>query len=197
MAKINQTITQFPTAPDSATDSAPVFNTKANAFVGHQAGVYVGEVNTWATEANALRDEVNGIVATIPVGTISDNTTALDSVWSSQKLVDDNFGIENGETANGKWVKYPDGTLIQYGVVNMPTYNSGGFLMNLPITFKDTAYSITVTNNGITTSGAVVVIGEAKVESATLIKLKFVTTNSAGVGGGVYKFFYQTIGRWR
>ena len=86
MAKINQTITQFPTAPNSATDSAPVFNTKANAFVGHQAGVYVGEVNTWATEANALRDDVNNIVATIPVGTINDSVTDADKVWSSTKV---------------------------------------------------------------------------------------------------------------
>ena len=86
MAKINQTITQFPTAPNSATDSAPVFNTKANAFVGHQSGVYVGEVNTWATEANALRDEVNGIVATIPVGSINDYLIGTDKVWSSTKV---------------------------------------------------------------------------------------------------------------
>jgi len=86
MAKITQTITIFPPAPDSSTDSASVFNTKANNFVAHQSSTYVGEVNTWATEANLLRDEINGIVATIPNGTINDAITTATDTWSSQKI---------------------------------------------------------------------------------------------------------------
>jgi len=57
--KITTTITQFPTAPDSKTDSEAEFNAKADAFVAHQAGAYTPEVNAWATEANALVVGVN------------------------------------------------------------------------------------------------------------------------------------------
>jgi len=59
VAKINKVLTQFPPAPDSATDNQADFNTKADAFVRHQADSYVGDVNTWATEANALSIYVN------------------------------------------------------------------------------------------------------------------------------------------
>ena len=56
---IIQNITQFPPAPDSGTDSPQEFNYKANNFVAHQSGTYVGEVNQWATEANGLSSELN------------------------------------------------------------------------------------------------------------------------------------------
>jgi len=83
---ITQTITNFPAAPDSATDTPSVFNTKANAFVGHQSGVYVGEVNTWATQANAVRDDINSIVATLPAGVIDDTTPSSTNTYSSTKI---------------------------------------------------------------------------------------------------------------
>jgi len=85
MAHINQNISNFPTPPDSSTDTPQQFNAKANAFVAHQANVYTGEVNTWATEANALRDDINSIVGTIPTGTIDDTAPSLTKVFSSQK----------------------------------------------------------------------------------------------------------------
>ena len=56
---ITTVIQNFPPAPDSSTDTEAAFNAKADAFVGHQAGTYVAEVNAWATEANALVTGVN------------------------------------------------------------------------------------------------------------------------------------------
>ena len=98
---ITQTITNFPAAPDSATDTPSVFNTKANAFVGHQSGVYVGEVNTWAAECNAVRDDINNIVATLPAGVIDDTTPSLTNTYSSNKIEDD---IKAPIASNSKWV---------------------------------------------------------------------------------------------
>ena len=69
---ITQTISNFPPAPDSGTDTPTEFNAKADAFVNHQSDVYVGEVNTWASEVNTTQNEINNIVATIPDGTIDD-----------------------------------------------------------------------------------------------------------------------------
>jgi len=112
MAKITQTITQFPPAPNSATDSAQTFNSKANAFVGHQSGTYVGEVNAWATQANAVRNEINGIASNIPAGSINDATKTGTSTWSSNKINALTF-IDSG---NG-YVKYPDGTMMQWGII--------------------------------------------------------------------------------
>lgn len=95
---INQTISQFPAAPDSATDTPQEFNVKANAFVNHQSATYVGEVNQWATEANAVQADINtkkteieNIVATIPDGQINDNTPSTVNTYSSQKI-ENTFG---------------------------------------------------------------------------------------------------------
>ena len=46
MAKIIQKITNFPTPPNSSSDTPTEFNTKADAFVNHQGGVFAPEVNT-------------------------------------------------------------------------------------------------------------------------------------------------------
>lgn len=56
---IQQVISNFPPAPNSATDTPIDFNAKADAFVNHQSGVYTPEVNTWADQANTTASEVN------------------------------------------------------------------------------------------------------------------------------------------
>jgi len=96
MADITTIITTFPPAPDSGSDTPTEFNSKADAFVNHQSGVYVGEVNQWATEANSLKADMNtiktdidGIVASIPDGTINDAVITTTSVWSSKKVSDE------------------------------------------------------------------------------------------------------------
>ena len=53
ITNITQVISTFPPAPDSQTDTPTEFNAKADAFVGHQSGTYVPEVNTWKDQANA------------------------------------------------------------------------------------------------------------------------------------------------
>jgi len=90
---ITKIIRPLPDAPDSVNDSAPAFNTKANAYVSAQKNQFQPDVNAWATEANALegdmtalKDLCEGAVATIPAGTINDAGTALDMVWSSSKV---------------------------------------------------------------------------------------------------------------
>ncbi len=112
--EIVQVISPFPPAPNSATDSAPTFNVKANDFVKHQADVYTGEVNQWATEANALKTEINSIVATIPNGQIDDATPSATNTYSSNKIEAD-YKIINGTASGCEFVKYPDGTMIASG----------------------------------------------------------------------------------
>ena len=93
---ITQTITNFPTAPDSSSDTPTEFNTKADAFVNHQSANYVGEVNNWASQANALgndmdtiKTEIDNIVASIPAGTIDDTKATPTNVYSAKKSSDD------------------------------------------------------------------------------------------------------------
>ncbi len=110
---IVQQITQFPPAPNSTTDTPQQFNTKANTFVGHQSGTYVPEVNQWAVEANQLATDIAAITAGLPAGTINDTTIGADKVYSNQKT-EAEYKIISGDTSGKHYVKYPDGTLIQW-----------------------------------------------------------------------------------
>jgi len=154
MANITQKINYFPTPPNSS-QSPQDFNAKANAFVYHQAHDYVDEVNKWAGQANLLKDEINGIVAVIPTGTINDTVTATDKVWSSTKsnafyvpkssAVFSNMPkigaddiVSSGSNGNGRWIKYADGTLIQDNPLKSGQANGSRYqTITYPVAFKD------------------------------------------------------------
>ena len=111
MADITQTISTFPPAPDSATDTPTEFNSKSDAFVNHQASVYVGEVNQWTTEANGLKSDMNQvkaeidtIVATIPDGAIDDTNISSTNVFSNQKVEADFLKTADADTTYMKEV---------------------------------------------------------------------------------------------
>lgn len=74
---IQQVISNFPPAPNSATDTPIDFNAKADAFVNHQSGVYTPEVNTWADQANTTANEVNND-ATSAEASATEATTQAD-----------------------------------------------------------------------------------------------------------------------
>lgn len=74
---VTQTISNFPDAPNSSTDTPQEFNTKADAFVNHQSGIYTPEVNTWADQVNTTATEVN-TDATTATDMASEATTQAD-----------------------------------------------------------------------------------------------------------------------
>lgn len=63
-----------------------------------------------------------------------------------------NKEIQSGSNSNGKYIKFPDGTLIQYGNVSITpstarlqgglSYYSGEMNVSLPQNFIDTNYSL-------------------------------------------------------
>ena len=107
------TIPALTEAPNPLTDTPEQFDTKAYPYTvsQNQANeamiLRVGELNTFATQANSLADEVNdakdatiiakneaelardeavGAVATLPDGIINDNTVSATDTWSSPKI---------------------------------------------------------------------------------------------------------------
>ena len=57
--QITQTLTTFPPPPSSGGDSPAQFNAKCDAFVDHQATLYLPEITVWTTEVNTLIDAMN------------------------------------------------------------------------------------------------------------------------------------------
>lgn len=78
---------------------------------------------------------------TIADALIDDSKTDNQSTWSSQKINSDVKSIEGAD-----YVKMPNGTLIQWGIINHIFFNTKEqktVSYNLPVPFKDTNYSIT------------------------------------------------------
>jgi len=155
MAEISQTISAFPSPPDSATDTPQQFNTKANAFVAHQANIYTGEVNTWATQANALRTDINSIVATIPSGQIDDATPSSTNTYSSQKQ-EATFAKKSDPSQCTAWGFFEDGAMItSYNIDSITKIATGVYDINFKAgALNNTNYAIFFNGSAIVINGA-------------------------------------------
>ena len=203
---ITKIIRPLPDAPDSVNDSAPVFNTKANAYVDAQKNQFQPDVNAWGIEANALEVVMNGIktdidniVATIPAGTIDDATATLTNVWSAKKVKDD-LSIVNGGNTNGKWTKFPDGTLIQYGEKTILFTNSptGTGEIEFPTPFIDTEYVVTASVNDAPSSiPAVVYFIKRNVKDKDKTDIGVTLINSTTPVNTNLPIGFTAIGRWK
>ena len=194
--EITQTISAFPAAPNSATDTAQQFNVKANAFVAHQANIYTQEVNNWATQANAVRDDVNNIVSTIPDGHIDDITPSAINTYSSNKI-ESITNILSGANGDGSWSKFPDGLMICYGEIASqvsstaigglfisPSGGSQAFPQDF-IAIPSLTYSTIEGNAWATTNGGLT--------TTTTGNLRVISFSDTGTS----KITWQAIGRWK
>jgi hypothetical protein len=112
--------------------------------------------------------------------------------------------IESGSNDNGRWIKYSDGTLIQYGNVTKSVniknksnetgwYYDDGYAVNFPINFSDTNYFTevkSVTSNIITLN----------IYSITNFRnsiCEFNLSCNVEYNNSNYKFRWFAIGRWK
>ena len=112
--------------------------------------------------------------------------------------------IESGSNDNGSWIKYSDGTLIQYGNVtksiNVKTksgssgwYYDDGYAINFPINFSDTNYFAEV-------KPAISSLITLNVYSITNYKnsiCEFNLSSNIEYNNSNYKFRWFAIGRWK
>jgi len=204
MATITQKITNFPTPPDSSNDTPTEFNTKADAFVNHQGNVYTTEVNTWATQANGLKDDMNVIktdidntVASIPAGTINDTTTSTTSVWSSTKTDAEVKALEVISTPHGAlaWVtKFSDGMIMFY-VANWSSPATSTFNFAYPAgTFIETpSVNVTIVNDSYGYHG-ITQHSSSNKDKGVFVKYK---RSDGSTNTDAIKLNFQAIGRWK
>jgi len=55
------------------------------------------------------------------------------------------LAIISGSNANGKWIKFPDGTMMQTGRASKPAAGGGTLPIDFPIDFSDTTYFVQIT----------------------------------------------------
>ena len=150
--------------------------------------MYVTEVNTWATEANALA----GSIASLPTGAINDTQTNTTTTHSSQKNEDD-YKITSGGAgqSTGMWVKFPDGTLIISGTKD--TDINGDVSIGFPVAFVG-GYTITATS----TDNTNLLVFNFSKEKIQLLQTPLVCGREKQmVLPPTFGFYWQAIGRWK
>ena len=111
--------------------------------------------------------------------------------------------IESGSNDNGSWIKYSDGTLIQYGNVtksiNIKTkssssgwYYGDGYAINFPINFSDTNYFAEVKP----AMSALITLNIYSITNYRNSICEFNLSSNIEYNNS-YKFRWFAIGRWK
>ncbi len=98
------------------------------------------------------------------------------------------FGIESGSNSNGSWIKFENGTLIQYA---NPTVNDAEKI-NFPIEFKDLGYAMTTFAGYANTPDVVITWGSKTISSIQI----FIRTDGTTAGAS-QPIMWTAIGRWK
>lgn len=112
--------------------------------------------------------------------------------------------VESGSNDNGSWVKYSDGTLIQYGNVTKSIniknksnssgwYYDDGYIINFPINFSDTNYFVDI--NAAT--GGLIVLNIYSITNYQNSICEFNLSSNIEYNNSNYKFRWFAIGRWK
>lgn len=112
--------------------------------------------------------------------------------------------VESGSNDNGRWIKYSDGTLIQYGllvknlnITNISSQNdwyySDGYVVEFPANFANIDYAVDVKS---TKANLITMNVYSITDYATnLCKFNLSSKNSATVENHTFRWF--AIGKWK
>jgi hypothetical protein len=110
--------------------------------------------------------------------------------------------VEYGSNANGEYIKFGNGVLIQWGshsgTITIPNALMGGFrsggssvgVHTLPVPFLNTSYSLELTVSGLSAFGAV-----HGTKNTTDFDVLWTAVTSQG--SAVRSVDWQAIGRWK
>lgn len=144
-----------------------------------------------ATNLNKLQDNVENAIAE-QINT--QNTTSDSETYSCNYI---NGIVESGNNANGYYVKFIDGTLICYGVVNnitTPANDGISTLITLPISFINTNYNVSFT---IVNGGAYWASVNISMNNKNTSNFRMSTWNEAGSDNTNQSYSYIAIGKWK
>lgn len=115
-----------------------------------------------------------------------------------------NSVVESGSNDNGSWIKYSDGTLVQYGNVtksiNIKTisnstgwYYDDGYAIVFPIKFVDTNYFVEVKS----ALGSLITLNVYSITNYQNSLCEFNLSSNVEYSNSSYKFRWFAIGKWK
>lgn len=103
--------------------------------------------------------------------------------------------VSSGKTSKGYWVKFYDGTMIQYGVQSIRTFDNSGYVFNLPLSFVDTNWSLVPNISDFLGSvGRVVNVDYTDSLGSCNIWL---SENGSSMASESLKISFIALGRWK
>jgi len=133
---------------------------------------------------------------------MSSTLTLYDSTGNPVQMTGDDlltYGIESGSNENGNYIKYPDGTMIQWNVLEV----GGDSLDNVttvtyPLPFTVAPVTTVTATHDFSTAGN---LPNAYIVSRSLdtcgIRGLYVVADGSGVQPATFNAAYQAIGRWK
>lgn len=114
-----------------------------------------------------------------------------------------NLGFVNGSDSNGYYTKLPDGTLVQWGTVDITSGTTSScspvYILNVTITFPVSFYDATyvITGSAKYGTGAEFAFGQGTTyESHAIVRL-WDTTSRTASSSTIWRVKWQAIGRWK
>lgn len=159
-------------------------------------------------DASSLKDGEDYVISfditNVSQGSISWKNMQLEEGPATEYTPQKSFGYTSGKNENGSWVKYDDGTMIQWGTITksgtIGTYSNGtkwyyddGYIVHLPQQFINDIYYANVSINNLS-------LLTLQVYSITNYRTDLFKFNlSANVEHTFenYEFRWFTIGRWK
>jgi len=154
-------------------------------------------VSTWIT-AYALIEEVEAYIPVLS-STTAKITQNADGVIT-YPLVELGAGIvESGYNNNGSWIKFSDGTMVQWCRASQTTGNNSGTVNLFPTSFIDRNYQISAIQKGVSSGGTTAqYTTETQDISMSSFSVKCLYYfNGAWNDSTAITFFIIAIGRWK
>lgn len=112
--------------------------------------------------------------------------------------------IESGSNSNGSWVKFSDGTLIQYGLLvknltitnkssSSDWYYDDGYVVKFPINFANINYVVDVKS----AVANLITMNVYSITDYATDLCKFNLSNKISITVENYSFRWLAIGRWK
>lgn len=140
------------------------------------------------------------------IGAIPINKTNLNHMDDGIKQNSNDIAniIESGSNNNGSWIKYSDGTLIQYGEVTKSLtitnksdasgwFYDDGYIINFPILFSDINYFVDVK----AAMPGLITLNVYSITEQENRRCKFNLSSNINYNNPSYKFRWFAIGKWK
>lgn len=188
------------TAAESASSAATRATTAAEEAEKVIADIS-GEINNIVdTKISEQKGQPNGIASLNGSGKLAQMPTAADvgarpNTWLPKPAdigAMPQNAIEGGSNSNGSWIKYPDGTMIQWGGVEGTPNNNGLIKGTFPVAFTAAPKIVpaAIFYNATTYNAALGAVSASTYEV-------YISNGSTPVTSGKQGCFWVAIGRWK